>query len=406
MRILQVNCVYKQGSTGKIVACISDELIAKGHDVLVCYGTGGSNYDDHSIKVCSGLEHKLNAVFGRLFGIPFGGIYLSNYRIMKAIREFRPDIVHVHCVNGYMVNVYKLLQKLAKYHIKTVLTLHAEIFHTAGCEHACECEKWKTQCSNCHNYKEIVGSWFFDRSKTSWMKMYKAVNSYDHRDLIITAVSPWLTERAKHSAIMNRYQVECVMNGLDISVFHYRENKCLIDKKGYDKVVLFVTPYFGLEKNDIKGGRYIVPIASALPHFKFVVVAGRISGAVHNFPANVQIWGRAKSQEELAQFYSEADVTLLLSRRETFSMVTAESLCCGTPVVGFEAGGPESISLHEYCHFVSYGVVNRLCDVIKDVYFSDLEKKTISMKASKIYNSTLIADKYKDIYLKMLRNNT
>ena len=198
MRILQVNCVYKQGSTGKIVACISDELIALGHDVLTCYGIGEAHYDDHSIKVCSRLEHNSNAMWGRLSGIPFGGMYLSNHRIMKAIQEFQPNIVHIHCINGYMVNVYKLLQALAKNHIKTVLTLHAEIFYTAGCGHAYNCEKWKTQCMNCENYTSEIGSWFFDRSKTSWKKMYKAVSSYDVNDLIITAVSPWLADRAPH----------------------------------------------------------------------------------------------------------------------------------------------------------------------------------------------------------------
>ena len=65
---------------------------------------------------------------------------------------------------------------------------------------------------------------------------------------------------------------------------------------------------------------------------------------------------QVEDQSELAAFYSLADVTLLTSEKETFSMVCAESLCCGTPVVGFQAGAPEGISLPavSYTHLDVY----------------------------------------------------
>lgn len=62
----------------------------------------------------------------------------------------------------------------------------------------------------------------------------------------------------------------------------------------------------------------------------------------------------------LAAWYSAADAALLTSHRETFSLVTAESLCCGTPVVGFRAGGPESIAPPSCCKFVEYGDLDAL----------------------------------------------
>ena len=40
MKILQINCVYKNGSTGKIVADIHTELKNAGHHSAVCYGNG------------------------------------------------------------------------------------------------------------------------------------------------------------------------------------------------------------------------------------------------------------------------------------------------------------------------------------------------------------------------------
>ncbi len=65
--------------------------------------------------------------------------------------------------------------------------------------------------------------------------------------------------------------------------------------------------------------------------------------------------GSITDKLRLAMLYAMADVTVLTSKRETFSMVCAESLCCGTPVVGFKAGAPERIALPEYSAFCEYG---------------------------------------------------
>lgn len=403
MNILQINSVYGSGSTGKIVYELSEDLREMGHNVLTCYGLGPNDIDLYSFKVCSNIEHKFNAMWGRITGIPFGGMYLSNHRIKSVIHNFKPDIVHVHCVNCYILNVYSLLKYLAKNHIKTVLTLHAEIFHTAGCAHAYECDKWKIQCQNCTNYKQIVHSWFFDMSKISWKKMYNTINSFDKQDLIITAVSPWLTDRVRQSTIMKSYNIECVNNGLNVSIFNFNKGNKLIERNCFEKVILFVTPYFNLKENDLKGGRYIFPIAKALPNYKFVVVIGNMTNDIKNVPNNVQIWGKAKNQEELRQLYSESDITLLLSRRETFSMVTAESLCCGTPVVGFKAGGPESISLSDYSKFVEYGDINALIDTIQDTLNKIYNRTEIEKQASKQFDSKQMSLKYYNIYKTLIK---
>ena len=400
MKVLQINCVYREGSTGKIVASLSDTLRAQGHEVITCYGLGNTHIDEYSQKVCSQIEHNVNAVIGRISGIPYGGIHLSNWRVRRIIESFKPDVVHIHCINASTFNVYELLHYLAKAGIKTVLTLHAEIFHTGGCSHAYDCNKWIDGCHHCDEYKERVHSWFFDRSKTSYRLMYEAVNSFKEGKLIITAVSPWLTDRAKRSAIMRRYPVVYVPNGLDISIFHYRTNVGLINREKYQKVALFVTPYFGIEETDLKGGRYLPVIAEQFPEYKFVVVSSRKSDKLGDLPNNIQLWGRAKSQEELSQLYSEADVTLLLSKRETFSMVTAESLCCGTPVIGFKAGGPESIAIEKYSHFVEQGNINALIECLKINIAYDTE--AIANQASAMYCQDTMVKMFYMHYLQLV----
>lgn len=403
MRILQANSVYKVGSTGKIVDSIGVVLRGARHEVFTCYGIGDAYYDGFSAKICSNAEHKVNALLARIDGIPFGGPYFSNRRFVNVIKKYRPDVVHVHCVNSFTFNIYHMLKYLAKNNIKTVVTLHAEFFHTGSCGHAYDCEKWKKGCHHCAVYRQETASWFFDRSHTAWKKMHKAFLHFDSNNITITAVSPWLTKRAKQSAILGQFNVVYVPNGVNTDVFHFRANKGLVEKEQYKKVVLFVTPCFSLRATDLKGGHFVPIMAKRHPDYKFIVVASRNEGSIGDMPANIQLWGRAKNQDELAQLYSAADATILFSKRETFSMVTAESLCCGTPVVGFKAGGPESIALQEYSSFVEYGNVQALSDTLDQCLDTTYDKSEISKKAISSYSEENMANDYFNVYKSLLK---
>lgn len=406
MRILQINSVYKVGSTGKIVADNADVLRAWGHEVFTCYGVGDDHIDAYSRKICGDTEHKVNAFLARVDGIPFGGVYLSNARLARVIQEYKPDVVHVHCVNSFTLNIYLLFKFLAKNNLKTVATCHAEFFHTGSCGHAYECEKWVTGCHNCKVYRQETASWWFDRSATAWKKMRDAFQSFSPENIAITAVSPWLAERAGRSGILGRFGVSYVPNGTDTKIFHYVSDTRLIERESYNKVVLFVAPYFNLDNHDLKGGRLIPLLAEMNQDIKFVVVASRFEGTLTGMPRNVQLWGRAKNQNELAQLYSDADITLILSRRETFSMVTAESLCCGTPVVGFKAGGPESIAMHDYSLFVEYGDLEALSTAIRKFHKSEIEKDEVSRKAIHLYSKENMAKSYFAEYEKLINKSS
>lgn len=399
MRILQLNCVYKEGSTGKIVERLAQSLRKSGHDVLACYGIGAPYYDNYSKKICSIFEHKCNAFFSRLRGIPYGGFYLSNARFVRILKSYKPDVVHVHCINANTINVYSLLKYLARNRIRTILTLHAEIFYTAGCEHACDCDKFKTQCHECEIYKSKIGSYIWERSRRSWNIMNETFKLFDSNYLTITAVSPWLAKRAKQSSILKNFDIKYVPNGIDTNIFSLKELSYIIDREHYSKVILFSTAYFSLEEDDLKGGRFVPMLAEMMPDYKFIVVASRYVQDLRNLPPNVVIWGKAKNQQELAQLYSEADATILLSRRESFSMVTVESLCCGTPVVGFVAGGPESIALKKYSKFVDYGDLTMFNEQLREMSnISNDERLRISMEARTQYSGTMMAKKYSELY--------
>ena len=404
MKILQVNCVYRKGSTGKIVYDIHTELLHQGLKSVVCYGRGEKVTGNNVYKTCSEWYSKLNNLWSRVTGVMYGGLFLSTLKLIRIIEREKPDIVHLHCINGYFVNIYKILGYLNKHKIKTILSLHAEFMYTANCGHSIECERWKTGCGHCPRLRQETKSFFIDGTHRSWVLMKRAFEGFGNR-LVVTSVSPWLENRAKQSPILMEAKHLTVMNGLDTSVFHlYDKAKC---RRQFNiplnqKMVFHATATFSTEKQSLKGGWYVCQLAKIMPHFLFVIAGPYAEGLL--VPKNVRLLGCIANQTDLAKLYASADVTVITSKRETFSMVTAESLCCGTPVVGFKAGAPEEIALHEYSSFVEYGDVEGCKDKLCDFMEKDWNRNDIERKAHMKYSRELMTNKYISIYKSMIAN--
>ena len=402
MKVLQINCVYKKGSTGKITADVHSKLMEQGIESIVCYGRGEVIREEHVYKTCPEWYAKLNKVRSMLDGVMYSGCCFSTNKLIRIIRREKPDVVHLQCINGYFVNIYRLLRWLKENHIKTVLTLHAEFMYTGGCGHAFDCTQWNTPegCGRpkCPRYRAETKSVVFDRTSTMWRRMKTAFDGFDD-DLIVTSVSPWLMQRAKQSPILCDKRHVVVYNGLNTRVFHPYETDEEKKRLGIanQKIVIHVTAAFSAAPNHIKGGRYVIEAAKRMidENVIFLVVGPHEEGI--SVPPNVRLLGRIADQALLAKYYSMADVTLLTSKKETFSMVTAESLCCGTPVVGFKAGAPEQITIPEYSRFVDYGDMNGLLDGIH-CFLSQPKDEKMPEKAAIKYSTETMAQGYLNCY--------
>lgn len=397
---MQINVAYKSGSTGKIVYGIHTGLIESGTESIICYGRGKRVFEDHVYKAGPEWLMKFQSLRSRLTGYVYAGCFLSTRNVLRIIRREKPDIVHLHCINGYFVNIYKLLNFLKDRNIRTILTLHAEFMYTAGCSYAYECEQWKTGCCEngrpCPQFNRLrPPSFFFNRCTAEWKMMREAFRGFDH--LVICTVSDWLRERAIESPFMSDKKVITVMNGLDTEIFKRTSEEGLKEKHGLtdEKVILHVTPNFLLE---IKGGKYVLGMAKRLANENVKIIIIGYNGNYKNLPANVIPVGHTSNQAELASYYSLADLTLLTSAKETFSMICAESLSCGTPVVGFEAGAPETISIKEYSEFVEQGNVDALEAAVRKWLRVETEPSVISKVAGDAYSMQKMVMAYKRIY--------
>ena len=398
MRLLQINCVFAAGSTGKIVYAIHEYAKKLDDESFVIFGRGPKSTDPHVFRNTPWIVRKAQSFRSRITGFPYGGCIWGTARALQIIRKVNPDIVHIHCMNAYMVNIYRILEYLKKNHIPTVLTNHAEFMYTGGCTHTVDCDKWLTGCHTCDKIsKEHPISYFFDRTEKEWILLKHAYEGFEK--LTVCCVSDWVRERACQSPFYAAHPVITVLNGLNTDVFHYTDPSRLRKELGLEgkKIVVHVTPDF---YSVIKGGQHVIEMANRFPDVEFVIVGSDAKD--ESIPANCHFIGKITDQALLAQYYSMGDVCLLTSVRETFSMVCAESLCCGTAVVGFKSGGPELISLPGYSAFVEQGKDEQLENALREMLNTAYSKEATSEEAIKAYGQDTMCKNYYKVYKDML----
>jgi len=393
MKILQVNNVYGEKSTGKITKILHEGLKAAGYESVVVFDRGKGTQEANVIRLCPELYTKFNALRARVTGIPYGGCFLSTARLKRIISREKPDVVHLQCINGYFVNIYEIVRWLKEKGIRTVVGLHAEFMYTANCGHAFECTQWEHGCRKCPNPRKAVKSWFFDRTGHSWRKMQKAFAGFED-NCVIVPVSPWTEERAKRGDILKGFNFCTIYPGVDSNLFRWDDEE---SKKR--NTVFHATAHFSVEKDHGKGGWYLAELARRMPDVTFLV-AGRTDPA-EKLPENLVLLGEVRDQYKLSELYRQAAVSVLVSRRETFSMVCAESLCCGTPVVGFMAGGPERIALKEYSEFVEQRDLDGLEASVRRWLNSEYDPQQVAAEAKEVYSEACMINRFLKLYGEM-----
>lgn len=390
MKIVFINSVYGCGSTGKIIKNLYEKFSSDSFFEPYVISRKGLKTDDKKIMYKTfKLESKIHHFFSLFTGNMYGGMLFSTLRIKRTISKIKPNIVNVHCLNGYYVNLYELLKWLAKKQYKTVLTMHADFMMTGNCGIAGSCNKYLTgECSGCEKVKEFNGKFSLNRTHKFYKKLKKALSYFSEEKLKISCVSPWLEKRYCESELYSRFTNVSIFNPVDNLFFS--SGKINPFKEGTN--VIYVTPDIYDEN---KSGYLIEDIAKVRPDVNFYVICTK-DVEYHFNNSNITYIKGGVTQEALRDYYYFADATLILSKRETFSMAAAESLACGTPVIGFKCGGPETICVPQYSLFFDR---NNLDQLAKSICKNVFNKKEVIDAAMDCYSSDKIFEDYKRLFL-------
>ncbi|MCR5348861.1 MAG: glycosyltransferase [Bacilli bacterium] len=387
MRVVQINIVYGKGSTGRIVETLHHRYLESGIDSHVLFGRGPKGHDPLVRRTGFLLESKAWRFFERFTGDPYQGVPFGTANLKRHIRKLRPDLVHIHCINGNMCSVYSLLKWLKKNEYKTVITHHATFMFTGGCPLK-KCDGNKTGCVSCPHASEFLPKGTPNKTARIFERWEDCGMGKAHH----VFVSPWLRQMAEGSSFLRTADSHVIYNPMNLQVFHEPIHSDGPVGKPY---VFFPSSLAGSKE---KGSQWIEPLAALLTEKGICLV---VTEGASSHRDNVIDVGPIVSPETMASYYGHAIATVLLSEVESFSMPVVESLCCGTPVVGFECGGPESLDTFGGAFLFPYGSIEKVAGKIVE-----LQKNPLQIPYEKVhetYDADHVAKEYMALYEKLLR---
>lgn len=339
--ILQINAAKNCGSTGKIAEQIA--LLTQDHG-WKAYIAHGYRYDRggevEGIAVTDKWGEYLHLVRS-LFDDGHGlGSLNETKHLIKRIEKITPDIIHLHNIHGYYLNYPELFKYLSTIDTPVVMTLHDCWSFTGHCVYFDKvgCYKWKTGCDSCPQKASYPRS-LVDRSERNYK--YKKELLSNLRNLTIVPVSNWLKGLVLES-FLAKYPIRTIHNGIDLGKFKpsmsdFREKHSLNGKF----IILGVADGYG----DRKGIPEFNKLSKEFGDDVKIVMVGLTEYEKKQVSSKIFAMGRTRTQQELIDIYSSADVYINPTYEDNFPTTNLEALACGTPVITYKTGGsPEAIN--------------------------------------------------------------
>ncbi len=313
------------------------------------------------------------------------------------------DVINLHWVAGFVD--YPLFFTPERTRSPVVWTLHDMNPFTGGCHYDAGCDRFQDRCGTC----PLLGSEIEnDLTREIFEAKVRIFDQWPADQLHIVAPSQWLRDAAKSSTIFSKFNATCIPYGIETDVFRPMDKLEARAKLGLPadaRVVLFISHQVGLAR---KGFRELVRALSLMPDTKNLILLG--IGDKANVPVDAPFQVAQikyiSDDHQVAQIYSAADITALPSRQDNLPNTMLESLSCGTPVVGFRAGGiPDMIKDGETGFLADVGNIGALSAAFVEA-FSDLTRlRDCGLRGralmEKQHTLAAQAHAYMDLYEKM-----
>ena len=404
MKLLQINTSLNTSSTGKIVSQISNMCIDNGDQSFIAFS--GRYYENrgelNTFKIGFKLDFYWHALVTRIFDRHGFGSKRATKKLLKKIDYLKPDIIHLHNLHGYYVNIEILFNYLSFHQIPIVWTMHDCWAFTGHCSHFefVGCSKWKKTCYSCPQTSSYPSSLIADNSKKNFIKKKKLFNSVNN--MTIVPVSEWLDNQLKYS-FLNDYDSRVIQNGIDLKTFRPSKSQIFIEENNLQNkyIILGVASVW----TDRKGFFEFIKLRELLGDEFAIVLVGVSLKLKKMLPPNILSISRTSNQSQLAMIYSCSDLYLNLTFEDTFPSTNLESIACGTPVITYKTGGsPESI-FEGSGYVVNQGDIRSVKNIIEDMkngVLPNISIKTLVNIANKNFNKDNNFIHYQKLYKEIL----
>lgn len=363
MNILQVSQSDSGGGAAAIALAIKRGLDARG--IANSLAVGRKSTSDNAV-----VELKQNKADRMRAFLTGKSEHLAMSEFFASEQYKQADIVHLHNIHGRYFSL-DALPRISR-EKKLIWTLHDEWALTPYCACTYQADGLLDGLYLCPSIKDYRRKLFANENRFSARKYfmflresYKAVfydrqtlaaqkkRIYDATKMCLVAPSDWLRKRAERTPLAGQ-TIKTIPNGIDADFFKSSDKQEARRKLSLPmdkKIVFFVAD--GGRDTIYKGWNYALPVVSQSPDVLFICAGNDISSAFQE--KNVLYLGRV-GKDELAAYYSAADILLYPSLADNFPLVVLEAMACGLPILTFAVGGVAEAVEHKVNGYVAcYG---------------------------------------------------
>ena len=402
MKVFEINSTCN-GSTGKIAYSLCRELRKDGHNAFFAYGIGFLE-DPDSLKLSNWFESRVHDQLSKITGKQGYYSYFRTLQLIRKIKEYDPDIIHLHNLHGNYLHLPSLFRFLVKSRSKIIVTMHDCWWITGKCAHFTfvQCDRWKTGCGQCPQWGVYPKSYFIDRSRKCYQDKKRWLLSVKDRLLVVTP-SKWLANIVRQSFLQD-CRIEVVNNGIDLSIFNPSQKKDLsaIPQTQRQFIVLGVAFRWGQRK----GLDIFNLLAEQLPSNFSIILIGTDSATDNALNKRIISIHSTNNQKELAGYYAAADVFVNPTREDNFPTTNIEALACGTPVITFNVGGsPEILDSNCGC-VVPCEDINSLKNEIINCCTTHRFKKEDCVARGQLFSQKAFSSHYMELFKDLFAEKT
>lgn len=388
-----INVVIGIGSTGRICTDIAEKLDILGHEVKIAYGRGIvlEKFEKYAKKIGTDMDVNLHFLKSRLYDKSGFGSIRATKIFIDWLEEYNPDIIHLHNLQGYYINIDVLFKYLKKSNKRVIWTLHDSwpvTGHTSYCEYI-SCNRWENGCFDCPLFKEYPKT-IIERSEHNWKQKNIIFNGLKNIKLVTPSL--WLKNIIEKSYLRD-YPIEVINNCIDTNKFRKNNKPNIYKSKWSDKFVILAVASVW---DKMKGLEDYVKLSKLLNNEYLIVLVGINKTQFSILTENMYGIEKTNSLDELVEIYSSSSIYLNLSYAENYPTVNIEAMSCDLPVITYDTGGSPEI-IRKYGGIVSdKGDIHKISKIIKDLYSG---MRTIELKFNKVENDVeTFVNKYLSIY--------
>jgi glycosyltransferase involved in cell wall biosynthesis len=399
MKVLQINVNVNSGSTGRIAEDLGELLIANGHESFIAYGRGIGKSKSKLIKIGNVVDIYVHGVYTLLADKHGFASKCATKKLIENIEILNPDIIALHNLHGYFINIELLFDYLKRTNKPVVWTLFDCWAFTGHCtyfEHI-NCLKWQIQCYDCPLYDRYPAS-YIDNSKNNFTEKKRIFTSLNNMELVVH--SNWLGNLVSTS-FLSKYKINVTPSGINIDLFKPMKSNILTKFRLENKKIILGCASVW---NRRKGLEDFIKLSSLLSDEFKIVLIGLNKKQIKSLPENIIAIKRTESIVELAEWYSASFVFLNPTTSDNFPTTNIEALACGTPVITYNTGGsPEAIDVNTGI-VVEKGNVNDIVEALHKI--GQLDYKNISNLCRKRAEQLYAMEKFYANYISIFERLT